>query len=287
MNTIRNNLFLILCPALFISVITTSFSIAADTEVKVFKIQNRFAEEFEGVVRVFLSPEGRVVTDRNTNSLIINDYPENINAIAEFLKEQDRMPQQVRIRFRYIDETSLKETGLTVNWYYRDSHWAAGNVIGAGTGLEIDALLSSGKVKRRISGQQNLLVLSGSDGRIESGVSVSYTDWFYYYSRRHGYLLRETKFRDVATGFIVNPRVIGNNIHIFISPRISYTGEGGIDEIIFREASATIISKDGETVFIGSGNRSDENIVWNILGRALSQKSEESFYIMLTAEIMK
>ncbi|MBI5025566.1 MAG: hypothetical protein HZC12_02325 [Nitrospirae bacterium] len=277
------NLFLIWCLTFFICIGSVSFSSADDTVLKVFQINYRNAEELEGVVKPFLSPEGRVVADKRTNSLIVKDYPANIKAIAEFLKEQDRRPQQVKIKIKYVDESNLKRIGLTINWQYRDSHWAVGNIAGDKKGINIDALISAEKGRQQISGEQSLLIMSGSEGRIAVGRSIPYTDWFYWYTRNHGYLTRETRFKDVSTGFVVKPRVIGNNINIAISPQINY----GTNEIIYREASTTVICKDGETVLIGSSSSSSENIVWNILGGIQASKGEDNLYIMLTPEIEK
>ena len=260
---------------------------AAYTVVKVFPIKNRFAEDLENSVQILLSPEGRLVVDKNTNSLIINDYSDNINAVADFLKEQDKLPQQVRIKINYVDDTDLKESGLSVRWQYRDSHWSVGNFAGGGSGLNINAILSARMGKRNIIGEQSLLLMSGYNGTISTGRSIAYRDWFYHYSMTHGYLTSGIIFKDVITGFTVSARVIGNNINVEISPKISYMSDSGSGEIIFREAGTTVICKDGESVLIGSSSTSDENIVWNIFGGAQAEKISERFYIMLTAEIEK
>lgn len=287
MNCKNSFLPLVCCFVFLLPLLQPSPSSSADTVIKVFKIHYRFAEELEKTVELFLSPEGKVVADKNSNSLIVKDYAENINAVAEFLKEQDTIQQQVLVKIQYIDETALKEAGITVNWHYRDRHWAVGNAVGPGTGMNINAVFAAKKQKVSLKGEQTLLVMSGRTGRIETGVSIPYTDWFYQYSRHHGYLIAEARFRDVTTGFIVNPRIIGNTIHITILPRISYPGESGPDEIIFREAGTDITCKDGETIIIGSSSKSDENLLRNIMGRAHSENKEESFIILLTAETVK
>lgn len=260
---------------------------AAHTVVKVFTIKNRFAEDLESSVQLLLSPAGRLVTDKNTNSLIINDYPKNINAVTDFLKEQDKLPKQVMIKINYVDDTDLKESGLSVRWGYQDSHWSVGSIAGNGNGLNVNAIISAREGKRSIRGEQNLLLMSGSNGTISAGRSIAYRDWFYQYSMTHGYITSGIKFKDVITGFAVSPRVIGNNINVAVTPRISYMSDDGSGEIIFREAGTTVICKDGESVLIGSSSTGDENIIWNIFGGAHAEKTAERFYIMLTAEILK
>ncbi len=281
------NFFLILSLAIFICISHVYSSASDDVSIRVFKINYRNVEEMEGMVRLFLSPEGGVAIDKRTNSLIVRDYPENIKAVENFLKEHDKRIEQVRIKIRYVDDKTLERIGLSVNWQYRGGNWAVGNVLRPGKGLSIDALIGAEKGREKIGGEQTLLVMSGSEGKIGAGRSIPYTDWFYLYSRHYGYIVKETRFMDVSTGFVVRPRVAGDNINIEISPQISYSGEKGRDEIVYREASTTITCRDGETVLIGSSGNKTENVVGNIFSGMQASRGEGNFYMMLTPEIVK
>jgi type II secretory pathway component GspD/PulD (secretin) len=281
------NIFLILFLTIFASITHISFSSADDVSVKVFKINYRNAEEMEGMVRIFLSPEGGIAVDKRTNSFIVKDYPENIKLISEFLKEHDKKIEQVRKKIRYVDDKTLERIGLSVNWQYRGGNWAVGNVLRPGKGLSIDAIISAEKGKEKIGGEQTLLVMSGSEGKIHVGRSIPYTDWFYMYSRHYGYIVKETRFMDVSTGFVVRPRVAGDVINIEISPQINYSGDRDTGEIIYREVSTTITCRDGETVLIGSSGDKSENMVRNIFSGIQASRGEGNFYMMLTPEIVK
>ncbi|MFZ3090336.1 MAG: secretin N-terminal domain-containing protein [Nitrospirota bacterium] len=280
-------IFIFLIGFLTLLAYIASSSFADDMLLKVFQINYRKAEEMEKTVQLLLSSEGRISVDKRTNSLIVKDYPENIRTVADFLKEQDRRPQQVKIKIKYVDEATLKRVGASVGWQYRGGHWAIGNIMSNKKGMNIDALLGAEKERQKVTGEQTLLVMSGSEGRIAVGRSIPYTDWFYWYTKNRGYMIKETKFKDVSTGFVVRPRVAGSNINIDIFPQISYFADGRMSEVIYREASTTIICKNGETVLIGSSDTSSENIVGNILGGLQASKSEASFYMMLTPEIQK
>lgn len=281
------NIFLMLFLAIFASIAHVSISSSEKAGVRVFKINYRNAEEMEGMVKMFLSSEGGIAVEKRTNSIIVKDYPENIKAIENFLKEHDKRIEQVRIKIRYVDDKTLEKIGLSVHWQYKGSNWAVGNVLRPEKGLSIDALIGAEKGREKIGGEQTLLVMSGSEGKIYVGKSIPYTDWFYWYSRHYGYLVKETKFIDVLTGFVVRPRVAGDIINIDIIPQISYSGEKERDEIVFREASTTITCKDGETVLIGSSGNKDENMVRNIFSGIQASRVEQDFYMMLTPEIVK
>ena len=129
-------IFIFLIGFLALLAYIASSSFADDMLLKVFQINYRKAEEMEKTVQLLLSPEGRISVDKRTNSLIVKDYPENIRAVADFLKEQDRRPQQVKIKIRYVDEATLKRVGASVGWQYRGGHWAIGNIMSNKKGHE-------------------------------------------------------------------------------------------------------------------------------------------------------
>jgi type II secretory pathway component GspD/PulD (secretin) len=54
---------------------------------RIFRIINRNASDMEKLVKVFLSPEGQVVSDDRAQVLIVKDYPSVIGRIAEFLPQ--------------------------------------------------------------------------------------------------------------------------------------------------------------------------------------------------------
>ena len=84
------------------------------------------------------------------------------------MKEQDRRPQQVKIKIKYVDEATLKRVGASVGWQYRGGHWAIGNIMSNKKGMNIDALLGAEKERQKVTGEQTLLVMSGKRGQDSS-----------------------------------------------------------------------------------------------------------------------
>ena len=76
--------------------------------LKVFQINYRKAEEMEKAVEMLLSPEGRISVDKRTNSLIVKGLSCKHKSSCRFLKEQDKKPQQVKIKISYVDENIKK-----------------------------------------------------------------------------------------------------------------------------------------------------------------------------------
>jgi type II secretory pathway component GspD/PulD (secretin) len=94
--------------------LTTSLY-AQRTELKILKIKYRTADELFPVVEHLQSEDGNVSVDPHTNSLIISDYPENIEQITRVVNELDVLPKQVEISVLVVDATDrlLRDIGIT------------------------------------------------------------------------------------------------------------------------------------------------------------------------------
>src|SRR3989338_5909996 len=67
-------------------------------------------------VSAFLSPEGKVFFGDASNSLLIIDYPENVQDIEDYLKMIDQPPAQVLIEARVVEVKLSGEHSLGINW---------------------------------------------------------------------------------------------------------------------------------------------------------------------------
>lgn len=64
----------------------------------------------------FLSDKGKIFFENAPNSIIVMDYPKNIERISEYLASMDVRPQQVLIEARIVEVQLEKESSLGVNW---------------------------------------------------------------------------------------------------------------------------------------------------------------------------
>ncbi len=67
-------------------------------------------------ISTFLSPEGKVFFGDASNSLLIIDYPENMEKIEAYLKMIDQPPTQVLIEARVVEVKLSGEHSLGINW---------------------------------------------------------------------------------------------------------------------------------------------------------------------------
>ncbi len=74
------------------------------------------AQEVSNNIRTLLSSQGRVLYGDEPNSVVVIDYPENIQRVADYLKVLDIPPQQVLIEAKVVEVRLQKEHALGVNW---------------------------------------------------------------------------------------------------------------------------------------------------------------------------
>lgn len=67
-------------------------------------------------IKTLLSSEGKVLYGDEPNSIVVVDYPENIQRVAQYLDTLDTAPKQVLIEARVVEVKLQKEHSLGVNW---------------------------------------------------------------------------------------------------------------------------------------------------------------------------
>ena len=74
------------------------------------------AQEASNNIQNLLSSSGKILYGDEPNSIMVIDYPENIQRIAEYLETLDVPPLQVLIEARVVEVKLQKEHSLGVNW---------------------------------------------------------------------------------------------------------------------------------------------------------------------------
>ncbi|MDO8748861.1 MAG: hypothetical protein Q7J72_07110 [Candidatus Omnitrophota bacterium] len=82
----------------------------------IFSATSIFAQEQNSKIRNFLSSGGKVLYGNEQNSIVVIDYPDNIERVKEYLNMIDVPPRQVMIEARVVEVKLQKEHALGVNW---------------------------------------------------------------------------------------------------------------------------------------------------------------------------
>jgi type II secretory pathway component GspD/PulD (secretin) len=73
-------------------------------------------EQTNSNVKTLLSSEGKLLYGNEPNSIVVIDYPENLQRVSEYLDMVDVAPQQVFIEARVVEVKLQKEHALGINW---------------------------------------------------------------------------------------------------------------------------------------------------------------------------
>ena len=259
---------------------------AAGDEVFVYKMKYRIAEELFGPVTAVLSPTGRASIDSRTNSLVIVDRPESVAQARALLEAQDVRQRNIQITVETVTKKDLDARHLEVDWAYRTGGWQIGNIPVVLPDSGFSALATAGAERGRSNARAVQTVTVMNDGRAEiaTGHEVPFTDVFYGYVAGHGYAATHTHWAAVDTGFVVHPRLIGNDrILIEIMPRMRNLSPGG-GSIEVTEAATQIEVKDGGAVVIGSSNRERNQVLREILRGGRRVRAGEDTFLLVRAQ---
>jgi hypothetical protein len=279
----------IIITTLFSFILISSLScLAYAKDYIIIRLVHRQADEILEIVEPLLSDEGKISVDANTNSIIVVDRAENLSEIEMLIKSLDVVADQVKIEMVFFEESKDTDINLQVDWKYSDKYYIIGNLIGAPgeKGLFLKGVLGAGYSGSERVINQTLLVISGSEGRFVTGKSVPTNERLLIYFRKEDILIEGRVFRDVKTGFIVSPNVMGNNIRIDIKPFMSYFTDEGEEEIIFYEADTSIVTSSGETVVIAENSTEGKNVVGDILSGFSGGDESGNFYIAITPTVV-
>lgn len=251
------------------------------------------AVDAQNLLRKVLSPKGDIKVDEVSNTLVITDFPGNIDRIKELLKELDTAPQQVLIEAKIVDITSKDLNNLGVTWSadYKPIGATKG-LFGRSTGLQEEAKgtlalpgtsssLSGGQFKidtltfkglsitatldaliqdqkAHLLASPSIAALNNQEARIVIGEKVPYKER----TQTTTGTTETTKFIDVGTTLRVTPSINADGyITMRVHPEVSSVSallDAG-PRITTREADTTVRIKQGETIVIAGLIKQENN----------------------------
>jgi len=251
-------------------------------EMSIIKIKNREASGLLPMVKTMLSEEGDAFADTLTNSIIVNDSPESINKIREFLNNFDQPVPQVKIRIRFEEEGSSSERGVSVAGRASGKRWTISTGQRRRDGVHLS--VRDRKGNRNRYSETFINVLSGSAAYISVGKMVPFTEQWIFLCRRYAHFGETIRFKHISTGMEVKPVVAGNLVHIDIVPRISYIEAGSPGVIRFMEASTRLVVPRGEWVRLGGDSKESNDVIRQILSVS-SAESRNNLSLLLKVDL--
>lgn len=267
------------------SVIYISAGDANIVEIKTEVIVLKYiaAAQAQNLSRSILSSKGDMKINEAGSSIIVTDYPANIQKVKELIDQVDVAPKQVLIEAKIVDisSTDLKAIGVTYNANYaplggglfgrgtrfnenldttvnmseQSSSLTGGQMVinaltlkGINISATIDALVRDGKANLMAS--PSIAVLNGQEAKIVIGERFPFKER----TQTTTGTTETTKFVDIGTTLKVTPIINEDGyITIKVHPEVSSLNEA-LDagpRITTREADTTVRIRENETLIIG------------------------------------
>jgi type II secretory pathway component GspD/PulD (secretin) len=259
---------------------------AADAaDYAVIKVMHRPAGELVDAVKAMLSADGTVIADETNNALIVMDDPAVLAKVKDLVAALDVPARHVRLRVTFFEAGDRHAVDLSVRWRYRNGGFVIGDYLGGGEGLRIGAVGGAVKMSGTSVTNQELLILSGQQGRFVTGTNVPVKDEVIVRLRRDRVIGQGVVFREVTTGFIFTPTILGTKVHLDIIPFLSYFMDTEEGSIVFYDAATTVSIDDGMTVVIAENETETGKIVGDIFSGFSGSGRTGTFYIAVTPHI--
>lgn len=267
-----------------------------ETRMRVFELNYAEAVDVVKILPKMLSSVGNVevgyrrVSDaggsNRTNLVVVNDMPEALDRVAEFLAEYDRPLPQIMIEAKFVETTSSATDIYGIEWKLSAAAKAGAPNIGSdnafpliapnGFGLDnvvlgridysgfsaaLDILQSRGN--SRVLANPSTLTLDNHTAKISMGTDVPIRE--ISTDPKTGLVLATWRTRSVPIALEVTPHVTSDGqVNMKVKPSVeAITGwVGSADDqrpiVARREAEAQIVVGDGEVAVIGGLVRDEE-----------------------------
>ncbi|MFQ5607451.1 MAG: secretin N-terminal domain-containing protein, partial [Candidatus Zixiibacteriota bacterium] len=248
-------------------------------ETEIIRINNSTSNDVSKAVAGLLTDRGKVSSDPRTNSLILQEIPENIPKIIDFITELDLPPRQIMISAKLIEVNSkfLQELGTRLGFTANGtSGQATVNSAGTSDGVTgritdpfgtysfnlvhpdytvdglVNAIISDGNGK--ILAHPEITTIENKQARIQMGQKIPIKQF-----DESGNVT--TIFEQVGTILHVTPHITADDqILMELKPERSFAEIGAQGVVIStNNASTNVIVHNGQTAVIGGLTTDDEN----------------------------
>jgi len=248
-------------------------------ETRIIRINNSTSDDVVKAVEGLLTTRGKAISDPRTNSIILQDVPDNLPTMERYIGELDQSPRQIKISAQLLEVNSkyLLELGTELGFSTNgSSNGTAINNSGSTKGVTdrvtdefgrykfgainadwtldglISTIVSDGKGK--IVAHPEVTTIENKEARIQMGQKVPIKQF-----DQSGNVT--TIFEEVGTILEVTPHITADDqILMELRPERSFAEISAAGVIIStNNASTNIIVQDGQTAVIGGLTTEDSN----------------------------
>lgn len=246
-------------------------------ETKIVKVANSTAADMALAVKGLLTDRGQVTGDIRSNSLIIQEIPDNLGRVMEFVAELDKPARQIKISSRLVEMFTTDKEEIGIAWkiigqYTTETGRASSQTANAPNdrvaseafsydlqllqnGWSVDALVEAlvSNDLGKIVAHPEITTLDNKEARIQMGQKVPVKQF-----DEAGNVV--VKFEEVGTILTVTPHLTAENqILMELQPeRSTYQFDPNGVIINTSNAKTSVIVENGQTAVIGGLTTEDE-----------------------------
>ncbi|HCE45723.1 MAG TPA: hypothetical protein DET40_19445 [Lentisphaeria bacterium] len=259
------------------------------------------------ICRPLLSKDGILTFEEKRGSILVGDYPENIEKIMKFLGDIDTDAVNIRIDVDFLNTGSSGGENLDVRVGYGKGIQPNQVIIVDGKvvkpkSIDISASKTSGGETRNTS--QFIVTKSGFPASLFVGRTIADPSWLYNYkflpptvvvgggssviipASIPGFVMR-----DVGAKLMVLPKLRDDGlIEVEIYPEVSYIdGKGAKSSVRVESIVTKLTVQDGQKIYIGGAVSSNMNFYKSLFGPTLLSSDGKSNVLdmYLKASVMK
>lgn len=260
---------------LLLGLMPLSSIVYAAMEFTIITLQHRFAADLLPIISPMTGSDGTATGMHN--QLVLRASPDRMREIEAVVRQLDVARVNRRITINNTNNSQSQLNRTDVRGRIKIDNMTIGNETNAGANSG-NMIVERNRINTQKNSSQFLNVLDGERAFIRVGKIVPFTQEWVAITSRYVQLTRTTEWRDIAVGFAVRPRTIGNQVELEITPRIaSLNNQGHID---FETLSTTLRVSLNEWVDIGGIMQNRDDISQKILGLQNSRSSRQSSLVI-------
>ncbi|CAB1066042.1 hypothetical protein D1BOALGB6SA_10841 [Olavius sp. associated proteobacterium Delta 1] len=249
-----------------------------DVQMRIYKLKYVDVDEVQEILAGI--PGMRMIKiHKPTNTIVVEDVPENIAKVETILRSWDSQPKQVVIEAKILEVELTDDMTLGVQWdkilgdgriatrfgravLPEDGGGSAvpreglglfgGLITGVGTSHQFAMALDilQDKTKVNILSTPRIMAIHGKPARVQVGGQQGYR----VTTISNGLAVESIEFIDTGTILDITPHIVDEeNILLDVQPSIDAARieEGGLPVVKTTTVRTSLLAKNGQTIFIG------------------------------------
>ncbi|MGH8454325.1 MAG: secretin N-terminal domain-containing protein, partial [Nevskiales bacterium] len=228
-----------------------AFGLAAETVFEIIELRYRTPEELLPVLRPLVEPEGTI--NATQNKLIVRAPRESLLELRKLVSQLDTAPRQLLVTVRQggSRDSTTRAMGVAGKGKFGDVTVDAPpsvdptlpGIAVAGSRGAVELRGGTRESQGSNNDDQQLRVMDGREAVIYVGQAVPYTTKSV---GPGGFVTENTQLREVLTGFVVRPRLQGDQVTLDVSPQQESLDPGKGGAISVSRLSTSISGRLGE-----------------------------------------